>query len=392
MVVEGFVDLGWEPVADAFRAAFEHGLESGASVTVYQDGQPRTDLWGGIADASTGAPWERDTVACVFSTSKGITAICAHLLLQRGVLDLDAPVSAYWPEFAGGGKADLPVRYLLTHQAGLTFVDQDLSLEDVRAVEPVLRALGAQVPHWVPGSAYGYHAVTYGHLVGEVIRRVTGKTLGQFIQDELVEPLKVDAWLGLPMDEQVPLARLEPAPPAPDPLAILGERFQPLVRRFRRAIDLGGAWPVTLVTGESGASGDFNDRRVLAVELGASNLVTNSRALARMYAATVSEVDGVRLLTDETAAQCYPIHTSDCRPFGLPEDVPADPMGGFGLGFMAGEKLGPTSFGHAGAGGSFAFADLESRVSFAYVPNKMGGEGDERAMSLIRAVRACLDA
>jgi CubicO group peptidase (beta-lactamase class C family) len=388
MAVEGHVEPGWERVAATFTRSFESGAELGASVAVLVDGVPVVDLWGGVADATTGRPWLRDTSACVFSTTKGIAAICAHLLVQRGELDLDAPVARYWPEFAGGGKAELPVRWLLTHQAGLTFVDQDLTLDDLRAVEPVLRALEAQVPLSQPGAFVNYHAVTFGHLVGEVVRRVTGKTLGRVIDDELVAPLGIQAWLGLPEDADIDLALLEPAPAAPDPLAAVPEPLRDVVARFQRSIHLGGALPDRLVTGEPG---DFNDRRVLAVELGGSNLVSNARSLARVYGATVSEVDGVRLLSDATAAECAPARTTGCLPFGLPEAIAATaPTMHFGLGFQIGEKLGPTSFGHAGAGGSVAFADLASRAAFAYVPNRMGADGDTRATDLIDAVRECL--
>lgn len=388
MAVAGHVEPGWERVADAFGQAFASGAELGASVTVLVDGVPVVDLWGGVADATTGRPWRRDTSACVFSTTKGIAAICAHLLVERGELDLDAPVASYWPEFAGGGKAALPVRWLLTHQAGLTFVDQDLTLDDLRAVEPVLRAIEAQVPLSEPGKYVNYHAVTFGHLVGEVVHRVTGKTLGRFIQDELVTPLGIQAWLGLPEDADIDLALLEPAATAADPLAAVPEPLREVVARFQRSIHLGGALPDRLVTGEPG---DFNDRRVLSVELGGSNLVSNARSLARVYGATVSEVDGVRLLSDTTAAECAPARTTGCLPFGVPEAIAAaGPTMHFGLGFQIGDKLGPTSFGHAGAGGSVAFADLASRTAFAYVPNRMGADGDTRATDLIDAVRECL--
>ena len=386
--VEGTVAPGWEYVADVFRQSFADGRETGAAVAIYRDGEPVVDLWGGIADSRSGRPWQRDTVACVFSTTKGIAAICAHLLLQRGDLDLDAPVARYWPEFADAGKQDLMVRWVLTHQAGLPYVESDLTLDDVRAVEPVLRALAAQKPLWEPGTQFAYHAVTYGHLVGELVRRITGKTLGRFIAEELAEPLGSNAWLGLLEEESVDLAFLEPMPVPPDLVAVFGEALRDVVARYRRAITLGSALPFRLVTGEPG---DFNDRRVLAVELGGSSLVTDARSLARTYSACVSDVDGVRLLTDETAAECIPMRTTDTPVFGVPPELAATaPKTDFGLGFIAGEKLGPSSFGHPGAGGSLAFADLDARLGFAYVPNRMGAEGDTRASALVDGVRKAL--
>jgi CubicO group peptidase (beta-lactamase class C family) len=389
MTHEGFVNAGWEGVADAFQKNFGEGRETGAAVAVYVDGAPVVDLWGGVADARTGRRWERDTAACVFSTTKGITAICAHLLLQRGELDLDAPVARYWPEFADGGKQDLLVRWLLTHQAGLSVLDEDLTLDDVRAMTPVIRAIEAQKPHWEPGTAYAYHAVTFGPLVGELVRRVTGKRLSAFIADELVAPLGLNLVLGLPEDATIDLAHLEAMPSAVDMVALHGEWVQPLVDRFRRSISLGSALPADLVTGEPG---DFNDRRVVAAELGGSNLVSDARSLARVYAATVSEVEGVRLLTDQAVAECVPMRTTGCPPFGIPAELAAatPDQGGFGLGFIAGDKLSPSSFGHPGAGGSIAFGDLDARVGFAYVPNRMARDEDERARSLIYAVRTAL--
>lgn len=387
VTVEGIVAPGWEYVADAFRQSFTEGRETGAAVAVYRDGVPVVDVWGGVADTRTGRPWKRDTVACVFSSTKGITAICAHLLAQRGALDLDAPVAMYWPEFAAAGKENLKVRWLLTHQAGLPCVDQDLTLDDIRAVHPVLRALETQEPLWEPGAQFAYHAVTFGHLVGELIRRITGKTLARFIAEELAASLELNAWLGLPEEASVDLAFLEPMPPLPDLVALYGEQVRDVLARYRRAITLGSALPFGLVTGEPG---DFNDRRVLAVELGGSSLVADARSLARVYAATVSEVDGIRLLADETAAECIPMRTTDSPVFGRPPELAAMPRADFGLGFIAGDMLGPSSFGHPGAGGSLAFADLDARLAFAYVPNRTGAEGDTRAGALVAAVRKAL--
>jgi CubicO group peptidase (beta-lactamase class C family) len=205
--VQGRVDEGWGAVADAFRANFERRFELGAACCVYADGRPVVDLWGGA--------WDRDTLALVFSTTKGVTALCAHMLVERGALDVDAPVAAYWPEFASAGKDGVPVRWLLSHQAGLPFVDAALTLDDACAWEPVIRALEAQRPLWEPGTRHAYHPVTYGFLVGEVIRRAAGMTIGQFLSEEIVRPLALDAWIGLPEEAEHRVARLElmPRPP-----------------------------------------------------------------------------------------------------------------------------------------------------------------------------------
>jgi CubicO group peptidase (beta-lactamase class C family) len=386
--LEGTAEPGWEPVVDVFERSLVTGQELGAAVAVYQNGRPVVDLWGGVADSRTGRLWNRNTAACVFSTSKGLAAICAHLLVQRGQLDLDAPVASYWPEFAASGKEGLKVRWLLTHQAGLHVLDRVLTLPDLQAWQPLVQALEQQRPLWEPGTAHAYHAVTFGPLVGELLRRITGKSLGAFFADEIAAPLGLNLLLGLPENAMIDLAHLEPMPPPSTAVAANQTPWvQELVSLYRRSISLGEALPVGLVTGEPG---DFNDRRVLSVELAGSNFVGDARSLARTYAATVSEVNGLRLLTDDTAASCIPAQTTGSAPYGFPPDKvdPATQPGGFGLGFMISPLLGAWSFGHPGAGGSVAFADLDSRIAFGYVPNRMGGDGDDRAAALIDAVRA----
>jgi CubicO group peptidase (beta-lactamase class C family) len=386
MIVEGDVAAGWEPVADTLRRSLADGRDLGAAVAVYVNGAPVVDIWGGWADGRTRRPWRQGTTACVFSTTKGITALCAHLLVERGLLDLDAPVAEYWPEFAQAGKAQLPVRYLLTHQAGLAVLDDDLSLGDVRAMTPVLRAIERQHPAWEPGTHIGYHAVTFGFLVGEVVRRVSGVRLGDFFTSEVARPLGLNAWIGLPETVDTDLAHLEPLPlDAGMQSALLKAEPGTPLERMRRAITLGSALPLGLVTGDPG---DFNDRGVLAAELGGSGMVTDARSLARTYAAAVSEVDGYRLLTDEAAAACIPMRTTASPVFGAPPaDIEAPRALDFGLGFICGDKLGPSSFGHPGAGGSLAFGDLDARLGFAYVPNRMAGDGDTRAADLVEDVR-----
>ena len=185
------------------RATSTSSGEVGAAVCVYQDGTKVVDLWGGVADPATGRPFPEDTIVGVASTTKGATAICAHLLAQRGQLDIDAPVATYWPEFAAEGKDTIPVRWLLCHKAGLPTFEQPLTLQDFVAWDPVVASLAAQKPLWEPGTAYGYHAITYGHLVGEVIRRITGKSVGTFLAEEVVEPLGIEFWIGLPADQSL---------------------------------------------------------------------------------------------------------------------------------------------------------------------------------------------
>jgi CubicO group peptidase (beta-lactamase class C family) len=189
IVVQGYVEEGWGKAADAFRGNFEEGAggspgEVGAACCVYVDGRAVVDVWGGLADREASRPWEKDTISAVASATKGASAICAHMLVQRGEVDLDAPVVAYWPEFGAAGKEHIPVRWLLSHQAGLPCVDGPLTFEEACACDPVIRALEAQEPAWEPGTEHVYHSVTFGYLVGELVRRITGKSLGAFFAED----------------------------------------------------------------------------------------------------------------------------------------------------------------------------------------------------------------
>lgn len=223
--INGVVAAGFEPVREAFAANFARHGDIGAAVCVYQDGRPVVDLWGGTADADTGRPWTRDTLQLVYSATKGATASAAHLLAQRGALDLDAPVATYWPEFAANGKADIPVRWLLSHQAGVVALDQPVPLAEALAWQPMVAALAAQRPQWTPGTAHGYHGRTWGWLVGEVIRRVSGRTPGRFFADEIAAPLGLDFFIGLPTSERDRVSRMVYQQPEVDLTAVPPEEI-----------------------------------------------------------------------------------------------------------------------------------------------------------------------
>ncbi|MCP2257146.1 CubicO group peptidase, beta-lactamase class C family [Streptoalloteichus tenebrarius] len=400
------VEAGWGKVADAFRANFEGDPgEIGAACSVYVDGRPVVNLWGGLADREANRPWDEDTIVQVASTTKGATAICAHLLAQRGELDLDAPVVEYWPEFGAHGKDKIPVRWLLSHQAGLPVVDGPLTFEQACAWDPVIRALEAQKPLWEPGTEHAYHAVTYGFLVGEVVRRITGRSLGAFFAEEVAGPLGLSAWIGLPEAEEKRVARFEDAAPftleellagmiattgldADTVTAWVRSMWSPDALQIRAGV-LGGAMDP--------ATGYFRTRAWRAAEFPAANMLADARSLARMYAATVSEVDGVRLLDPSTVETMTEVQTDKTRMHGLPPglDIPADRSFFMSLGFWRScapmPMMGPGSFGHPGSGGSIGFADPDARVGFGYVTNLWNYRPDDtRAANLIKAVRSCL--
>jgi CubicO group peptidase (beta-lactamase class C family) len=231
--VHGSVAPGFDPVHDAFVDNLDSGRDVGAAVAAYHHGRKVVDLWGGTADPSTGRPWEEDSIVLVFSTTKGATALCANVLAERGALEVDAPVVRYWPEFAQGGKAEIPVRYLLSHQAGLAWIDGEMSLDEALSWDPVVAALARQTPNWDPGTRHGYHATTYGWLVGEVIRRITGTSVGSFFRTEIAEPLGLDFWIGLPEAEErrvvpvIPFEIPQGRRPGRDDRRLPGTRQQP---------------------------------------------------------------------------------------------------------------------------------------------------------------------
>ena len=381
--VNGTVASGFEPVRDAFIANLSEGRDLGAGVAVHVHGRKVVDLWGGSFDEAGTRPYDERTLQLVFSTTKGFTAIACAMLADRGLLDYDAPVAAYWPEFAAAGKGAITVEQLLSHQAGLPTVDAKLTLAEVLAWDPIVEALAAQAPYWEPGTAFGYHALTYGYLAGELVRRITGKSVGDFLAAEVVGPLDLELWIGLPEAEEPRVSPMIPPPPPPPEMAELFEAMMGPDTLGGRALSLNGAF----TTDE--ASTSFNRRDVHAAEIPAANGITNARSLSRLYAACIGEVDGVRLLSPGVAERAATRVTT-----GNDECLYVE--NSFGLGFMTYGPLtplgGPGSFGHIGAGGSVGYAHPGSGVAFAYVMNKMEMSllGDSRVDALTAALQASL--
>ncbi|MFB8279409.1 serine hydrolase domain-containing protein [Nocardia colli] len=387
MTIDGTVAPGFEAVRDAFAANFADQGDIGAAVCVYLDGRPVVDLWGGLADPDTGRPWERDTLQLVYSATKGVVTAAAQLLVQRGLLDLDAPVARYWPEFAAAGKGEIPVRWLLTHQAGLAAIDKPVPLADALAWTPMVDALAAQTPNWTPGTDHGYHGRTFGWLVGEVIRRITGRTVGQFLAEEIAGPYDVDFFIGLPAAQRDRISRLVFAP-KPDldsvPDELIPEQLRPMVAAMRDPESLANrAFQIT-----DPPDIDFNSPAVHAAEIPASNGIGTARGLARLYASLVGEVDGKRLLTAETLTAAIREQTSGIdRVIMLPDRYAT----GFMLPIADLTLGGPNTFGHPGRGGSLGYADPERNLAFAYVTNYIvEGAVDLRARNLVDALETAL--
>jgi CubicO group peptidase (beta-lactamase class C family) len=383
--INGMVSEGFGAVADAFTQNFEEFPEVGAGFALYVGGDLKVDISGGIADKASGTPWTDQTLQLVFSTTKGAVAICVAKLVEAGALSYDDLVADHWPEFAAGGKEAVTVRQMMSHQAGLSWVDAPLTLADLIAVDPIVEALAAQTPAWLPGTEHGYHANTYGWLVGELVRRIDGRTIGTFFADEVAAPLGLDFWIGLPESEQHRVSTLESMPPPTDPadfmemMALMG----PGTDGFK-ALTMNGA-----VLALDPAANPFNTRELHATEWPAANGITNAGSLARMYAATVGEVDGIRILGDATMRAASAEERN-----GPDRTLIADTR--FAMGFMLNNDivplLGPNAFGHAGAGGSLGQADPDLGVGYGYVMNQMlsGVTGDPRTIRLNDAVHSCL--
>ena len=341
------------------------------------------DVWGGVADKETGRAWDRDTLTLVFSVGKGVSTIGALLLAERGELDLNAPVTTYWSEFGAAGKEATTVRDVLSHRTGLPVVDGPVTLEDLADPAGMAARLAAQEPLFEPGTAHAYQAITFSWTLGEIVRRITGETVSEFVARELVAPLGLDLYIGLPPALEPRVSTIQPPKAPPEVVALVfPEGSIPW-----RAITLNGLLPVTMAGGELG----FNSPEIHRVELPAANTITDARSLARLYAATIGEVDGIRLLHTETIADASVIR-SEGKQWGDPFDGPT-----WGTGFLRPfprqPMLGGASFGHDGAGGSIAVADPDRGLAFSHVINRMVStpQVDRRTAALLAAVEACVD-
>lgn len=371
--IHGHCDPRFSRVKDAFAKNFAVENEYGASFCAFVDGEAVVDLWGGHVDAARSRPWREDTLANVWSTTKAMAATCAHVLVDRGQLDVEAPVARYWPEFAANGKEAMPVKYLLSHQAGLAGIAEQMAPEGLYDWDAVCAALARMAPLWEPGTRSGYHGMTFGHLVGEVVRRISGKSLGTFFREEVARPLGADFWIGLPESEEGRVAEM-----VPTVATALAEAPDPSDPNYALKFALSNP----RVTPETA-----NTRAWRAAEIPAANGQANARGAATVMAALArgGELGGVRVMREATINAAIQEQV-----YG--RDIVLGPMR-WGLGFMLVSNEMPLSpnprtFGHGGWGGSFAMADLDARVGLAYVMNRMsaGTTGDTRLGRLIRAV------
>jgi CubicO group peptidase (beta-lactamase class C family) len=379
--VHGHCDTRFEKVADALADEIAKGEELGASIAVDIDGELVVDIWGGHADRAKTVAWGEDTIVNFFSCTKTLTALAALIAIDRGLVDAFAPVAKYWPEFAENGKQDIEVRHLLAHTSGVSGWETPFGIEDIYDWDKATSHLARQAPWWPPGTASGYHAVNYGHLIGEVIRRGTGKTLKEFVRDEIAEPLGADVQIGAQDEDYPRIAELIPPPPLDIPLDAL-PADHPLVKTF-----------ATFPPDASGAA-IAETAQWRRADIGAVNGHGNARALARALSpiSLGGQANGVQLLSPETIELIFKEQSSGIDQvlliplrfgigFGLPEprSVPVIPDGRICF--------------WGGWGGSMAIMDTDRRATVAYVMNRMGPgtTGTERTNSYGRLIYEALD-
>jgi CubicO group peptidase (beta-lactamase class C family) len=370
--IQGYTEAGFESVRIAFEKNFL-GDEVGASIAVVGEGRTLVDLWAGHADRARAMPWRRDTLANVWSTTKGVASLCCAMLVDRGELDYDEAVAHYWPEFGAHGKGKVTVAMLLSHQAGLSGPCEPVEWLDFCDAEKINDLLLAQEPLFEPGSASGYHATTFGPLVGGLFRRAAGRSIGNFLRDEITGPLAADFFIGLPESEEYRVAEM------------IGYDIGAMSVEFANEVQR-----CALANPEANPE-ISNERAWRAAEIPSVNGQASATGIAKIYGALANdgELNGTRLLSPETLAKATELrHKGIDRVFMLPFE--------WGAGFIRNvHKVlygpNPHAFGHTGYGGSYGFADPERRIGVGYVMNKMGASliGDTRGANLIRALDAC---
>jgi CubicO group peptidase (beta-lactamase class C family) len=372
MTIEGVCDVRFRGVREEFERNFAERGEVGASVCVMIEGWTVVDLWGGLVDRhTTGRPWERDTIGLVWSSTKGATALCAHMLCSRGLLDLDRSVAHYWPEFGQAGKESITVRMLLDHQAGLPAIRQPLAPGGLYDWQYMIDTLAAEKPFWEPGTRQGYHATTFGHLVGEVVRRASGQSLDAFFHTEVAGPLGLDFHIGLPEEHEprvAPTIRADPPPPG-----------EPRSRFLAQMADDPTSIQALTVknTGRRAAAGDQDSREAHRAVLPSQGGITNARGLAGMYAPLAT--GGGQLVDADTLKQMSAVSSA----LGVDATLLVGLRIALGFWKSSDNRRGPPgardslilseeAFGHPGMGGSLGFADPGARLSFGYTMNKQG--------------------
>jgi CubicO group peptidase (beta-lactamase class C family) len=370
--ISGNCDPRFAAMRDILSRNIDSGADVGASAAVMLDGELVVDLWGGWVDADHSAPWGEHTITNVWSSTKTQMALCALMLVDRGLLDVDAPVATYWPEFAANGKEGVLVKHLMSHTSGVSGWDQPITVEDIYDWEKSTARLAAQAPWWEPGTASGYHALNQGHLVGEVIRRVSGKKLGEFFRDEVAGPLGVDFHIGLPESEFGRISNVIPPPPLPIDFAALDPEMVAVKTFTGPAPGAEASWTKEWRQADIGAANGHGNARSIAV---AQSAISNGGV-----------VNGTKLLSPDTIDRIFEVQ-SDGVDLVLMSPVR------FGIGYGLANDTMPfipkdrRVCAWGGWGGSVVINDLDNRMTITYVMNRMesGLVGDERGSALVMA-------
>ena len=372
--IHGECDPRFAEVREAFEENFTERGDIGAAVAVTIDGELLVDLWAGHADAAGTRAWERDTIVNVYSTGKGVLSLGLHMLADRGLVDIEAPVASYWPEFAQAGKEGVTVRHVLGHRSGVVGARRLLPKEACYDWETMTAALAEAEPWWEPGTRHGYHVWTYGWIIGEIVRRVSRRRPGAFVREEIVDPLGLDFFIGTPASEHGRIADI--VPPSRNPLP------EPDVTSMLAMAHNNPPWTFE----------DANTSAWREAEIPAGNGHADARGLARVYGALAlgGELDGLRLLSEGAIEAARTLQSEGT-------DATIGVENRYALGFQLpspalGDPRPETAFGHSGVGGSQAFADPGAGLGFAYVMNRIRGPGDVRARSLVEAAYRSIEA
>lgn len=383
-MIQGYCTPRFEGLRTEFARNFSERGEVGASIAIYLEGKLEVNLWGGLADKASSSPWKEDTMALVFSATKGLAAMCMHILVDRGLISFDAKVAKYWPEFAANGKAEITIGMVLSHQAGLPVFQEALPDGALKNWPLIISRLEAEAPLWAPGTQTGYHSLTLGYLQGEILRRVTGKTIGQFLHEEIAKPLGADIWIGLPTEHHGRVATAYFDDPNPD---------SPL---FAKIMAEPNSMVGKMVTNRGNDTGpeNINSAARRSAEIPASGGIVTAKGLARAYSplSLDGSVDEVRIVNKAMLPYMRYVRSASAK------DNMLQVRTAFTYGFSKswgdrklgeGEYVifGEHAFGTAGMGGSMGFADPDAQMSFGYVMNRHGaGIGlNSRSQSLIDA-------
>ncbi len=387
LLIEGSVAQGFEKLEERFAKIIAQSPGSGCAVSIWHKGVNVVNLWGGTADKESNTPWVEDTKAVVFSSTKGLMSLAIAQLYQAGKVNYEDLVIKYWPEYKGAGKDGTTIRDLVSHRAGVPFFKDDIDENQVIDWEFMVSKIEQEPAMWQPGSEYAYHAITHGWITGEIIRRVTGMSPGQYLAQEISAPLQADTWLGLPAEFESKVAVSYPHQDLTRFFLDLEEKNTSAGNFLIRSLTLGSAFSMSLVGDKKG----FNSPAVHQAEIPGAGGISTAHGISKIWSSVVHDTDGVRLLSDETVEYVTKVQ-SEGKPFTDLEP----PYGKFGMGFQldspARGYLTSNSFGHDGAGGQCAFADQEYKVGFAFISSEMRGGDleDDRATSLIGELRLIL--